>query len=687
MASRGHGAAGGRGNRERDDRGKRPMVDPDPIREPVEETDDKGKRPMVVPDPICEPVEETLEEGELAPIIIGQPTAPSTQVEAGEGSSAGQKKKKKKKTVSKESHEASRARSEVNHHIRHAWFKWFAENAEHRNTFKLYNTLGTSMGVRRLVEHLCKLGRQTYEGRREIAPALPPFDTAIKTRLEVWAESVPYKRMDEYKIWIKTKVFKDWSDASYERMRASHIAGRFATDEGKAWLVKKIEMWERWLNASKPCQVKFGSFSWKMKGCEPISNNQLRWITLKTQISDLTRKIGQGSYGSVYLVGFRDVALGLELGMEGVVPYVAKKCDEKPPYSAWVMMHKELASFAETHCAIVRPIACHNIEAEPILVYHYWNSRDIRQWKNLEHTTRGTRLPDNSGRLMNLITDHSQWFRDLSDEKDQRKWKNVEIFRAHRLEIMCTLWSALEFMHENDWLHCDIHVLNVFLHFPNWDYEDGQEEHRMPTWEDERSLVFAALGDLGMAQQVHVAASVNGRKYPRVPKKERDWIAPELVDSKIQKLAARNIHIHPVYEYNKATDVYALGVLTHQVCGDFFTDMTMPERIAYKKKYYALGAPKDTDPAGRNEILLKDLIKSATHHHAHMRTSAAQGFEVMSDNMKINPMTCSRPTETPSQQRRERTNVYEEYLNAERVNMAYGLAYQEMRQLGLLLPE
>ncbi|KAL3685380.1 hypothetical protein R1sor_003402 [Riccia sorocarpa] len=343
MASRGQGAAGGRGNRERDDRGNRPMVDPDPIREPVEETfeegelapiimgqptspstrgqegaggrgnrdrDDRGKRPMVVPDPICEPVEETLEKGELAPIIIGQPTAPSTQVEAGERSSAGQrssvgqKKKKKKKK----------------------------------------------------------------NGRREIAPALPQFDIAVKTRLEVWAESVPYKLMDEYKIWIKTKVFKDWSDASFERMGASHIAGRFATDEGKAWLVKKIEMWERWLNASKPRQVKLGSFSWKMKGCEPISDNQLRWITLKTQISDLTRKIGQGSYGSVYLVGFRDVALGLELGMEGVVPYVAKKCDEKPPYSAWVMMHKELASFAETHCAIVQPIACHNIEAEPILV-------------------------------------------------------------------------------------------------------------------------------------------------------------------------------------------------------------------------------------------------------------------------------------------------------------------------------
>ncbi|KAL3689024.1 hypothetical protein R1sor_015333 [Riccia sorocarpa] len=202
MASRGHGAAGGRGNRERDDRGKRPMVDPDPIREPVE---------------------ETFEEGELLPSSWGNRHHLQHEDRGGwratdstfnTSRSWGREQRwaeeeEEKKTVTKESHEASRARSEVNHHIRHAWFKWFAENAEHRNTFKLYNTPGTNMGVRRLVEHLCELGQQTYEGRREIAPALPPFDTTIKTRFELWTESVPYKLMDEYKIWIKTKVFKD----------------------------------------------------------------------------------------------------------------------------------------------------------------------------------------------------------------------------------------------------------------------------------------------------------------------------------------------------------------------------------------------------------------------------------------------------------------------------------------------
>ncbi|KAL3699410.1 hypothetical protein R1sor_017432 [Riccia sorocarpa] len=201
---------------------------------------------------------------------------------------------------------------------------------------------------------------------------------------------------------------------------------------------------------------------------------------------------GKGSYGSVYLVGFQDVALGKELGMEGLVSYVAKKCDTVGTNSAWVMMHKELASFAETHCAIVRPIACHNIEAEPLLVYPYWNGRDI---------------------------------------------------------------------------------------------------------------------------------------------------------------------------FNK-------------VCGDFFTDMTKPEWKAYNDKYYDEGADTDTSPAARSQDILKGLIDTVN--------SAVRCFAIISDMMKINPMTCSRSIETSSQQKREATNVYKNYLNSGQVNMAYGMAFHQMRQWGLL---
>ncbi|KAL3699326.1 hypothetical protein R1sor_017348 [Riccia sorocarpa] len=108
MASRGQGRAGGRGNQDREDRGKRPMVDPDPIREPVE---------------------ETFEEGELTPIIMAQATVHPRPVDVGEGSSG---RKTKRKRCNKESYQAAKARTTNNHYIRHAWFTWFAENVEHR---------------------------------------------------------------------------------------------------------------------------------------------------------------------------------------------------------------------------------------------------------------------------------------------------------------------------------------------------------------------------------------------------------------------------------------------------------------------------------------------------------------------------------------------------------------------------
>ncbi|KAL3682938.1 hypothetical protein R1sor_000960 [Riccia sorocarpa] len=579
---------------------------------------------------------------------MAQATVHPRPVDVGEGSNGGKTKRKRR---NKESCHAAKARTTNNHYIRHAWSTWFAEHVEHKETFRRYNTPGTSMGIRRFVEHLCELGRQTYERRRQVIPALPPWDKPIKTTLELWAQQVPSDFKIEYEKWITTKV----------------------------------EMWQRWFEAGKARPVRVGSFSYKMKGCEPISDNQLRWITKPTQISRLTCKIGKGSYGSVYLVGFWDVALGKELGIEGVVSYVAKKCDAVGTNIAWVMMHKELASFAETHCAIVRPIACHNIEAEPILVYPYWNGRDIYQWTRLEHVTRGTRLPDNSGRSGNKITDHPTWFPDPEDFETLHNWKNVEIFRAHRLEIMCTLWSALDFMHEHNWLHCDIHVRNVFLHFPDWDFNEGFPKDKMPTWEDNRSLVFAALGDLGMAQQVHVAASDNGVKYTRTDPVEMDWIAPELVNEKLRELARTCIMIRPINEYNKATDVYALGVLTQKVCEDFFTDMTKPEWKAYNDKYYDAGADRSTNPAARSQYMLKGLIDKATHYHFGQRDSTARCFSIMIDDMKINPMTCCRPIETPSQQKRETANVYhQDYLNSGRENMAYGNAFVQMRQHGLL---
>lgn len=31
--------------------------------------------------------------------------------------------------------------------------------------------------------------------------------------------------------------------------------------------------------------------------------------------------------------------------------------------------------------------------------------------------------------------------------------------------------DILEALHKNDWLHNDLHPQNIFLHFPNWDWD------------------------------------------------------------------------------------------------------------------------------------------------------------------------------------------------------------------------
>ncbi|KAL3699411.1 hypothetical protein R1sor_017433 [Riccia sorocarpa] len=176
---------------------------------------------MVDPDPILEPVEETFEEGELAPIIMAQLTLPLRPVYVGEGSNG---RKRKRKKGNKECYEAAKARTTNNQYVRHAWFKWFAENVEHKDTFRRYNTPGTSMGIRRFVEHLCELGRQT-----------------------------DFK--DDYEKWINIQVFKDWSDGSYKRHGETHIAGRLATLEGKASLLTKIECGKDGSRRARPVQL------------------------------------------------------------------------------------------------------------------------------------------------------------------------------------------------------------------------------------------------------------------------------------------------------------------------------------------------------------------------------------------------------------------------------------------------
>ncbi|KAL3698713.1 hypothetical protein R1sor_012789 [Riccia sorocarpa] len=215
----------------------------------------------------------------------------------------------------------------MNHIIRHAWFLWFAHNVEEKESIRQFYTPGKDKGAIRFIQKLVDLGITTYEKRETNLDEIPitPITKAQEKTMRIWAAKISFRLVEEF------------------------------------------------------------------KACEPISDNVLRWIRNPQQLTRLTdgKKIGGGRYGNIYKVRITDPGLGNELGMAGIVKYATKVCKSMEINNAWVMMHKELASFDENHCSIVRLVACHNMQDNPILVYPYWNDGDINKWCGYEHMTRG----------------------------------------------------------------------------------------------------------------------------------------------------------------------------------------------------------------------------------------------------------------------------------------------------------
>ncbi|KAL3696546.1 hypothetical protein R1sor_010622 [Riccia sorocarpa] len=95
--------------------------------------------------------------------------------------------------------------------------------------------------------------------------------------------------------------------------------------------------------------------------------------------------------------------------------------------------------------------------------------------------------------------------------------------------------AGLKFMHLHKWLHCDIHWLNVLLHFPSWDWDEtksradsGRDNENRPLSPlIKRSMVFVGIGDLGWAQTFEEVQK-DFDPYPVSDPNPRRWIALEL---------------------------------------------------------------------------------------------------------------------------------------------------------------
>lgn len=213
-------------------------------------------------------------------------------------------------------------------------------------------------------------------------------------------------------------------------------------------------------------------------------------------------------YRDIYDVDIWDAALAKILRKNGVVKYITKKLKDHVTSRGIDELWKEMTVFTMDHSGIVRPVAVLYEYQNPILIFPYWNGKDIKKWMKAENDTRG-KLSFNKKLRIRVPND-------IIDKYTREELALVVIFCKHHLEIVSTLWSTLAFTHQHKWLHCDIHLRNLFIHFSRWDYEKGSFEQRKNSFSP--FLMFVGIGDLKYAQRMEIAA---GCKDENIQSKRR----------------------------------------------------------------------------------------------------------------------------------------------------------------------
>ncbi|KAL3683148.1 hypothetical protein R1sor_001170 [Riccia sorocarpa] len=557
--------------------------------------------------------------------------------------------------------------------IRHAWFKWFTSQANLTPMRKLYWTPGVDEGRKRFENKLVELGTEAFAhlSLDPNAPLFSHYTLDVQTRLRKYVTQVPFQWTQELETWLASDQFHSWInerpawvfpstlreprylDPIKERCRVVdrmwserriqlnflttlHVQALRGVDilsvcqplaSVLPLLVKlhsqefphspghlrvpsirqRARVWQEWFK--KPRELSNGnSLFFKYKECEPMSDNKIRWINFNTWLTPMVprTRLGAGLYGTVYKVGVVDSSLVADLGSHDVVFYVAKLLNDTPWSNARDEMLKELFAFTVNHPTVVRPVAAFSDPKTPGLLFPWWNGTAIKKWYQIERTLRRKVTLD--GKTRQVSEDIGKYDRDHQ--------LNATIFRRHRLQIAGTLLQGLAFMHGRDWLHCDIHYGNIFVHFPLWDWDDKQAHNKrhdnLETDGDRinRKLVFVGIGDLGYDQTTQDAAA-GKRRYNHLDKVPQKWTAPELI---VEKAFTGEDGKQYITYWTKSTDVFAMGWLIREICGDFFIHMSREEKLEYDREKWAIGYPTTSEPPHQtHQLRLKEALDAMVY--------------------------------------------------------------------------
>lgn len=223
-----------------------------------------------------------------------------------------------------------------------------------------------------------------------------------------------------------------------------------------------------------------------------------------------TQRLGAGAFSFVALVKINDphfpevhYAAKCMLRGEGLI-------------SAQQLAQIEATNINLHHRGIIAPRGLVRDRTRPMVIYRYWNGGTLGQW--LEVMKEQVYRPPSSS------------FRDTAG--------TVEAVRAHLFHIINGIVHTIEYMHNFDFMHNDLHAYNVLLHF-------------------EEEKVYVGIADWGRADYY---PSLN--HSPALPDDEQT--TKDAYRTKFKHLAPECIFRTPPC-YSKPQEVYSLSYLVQRL--------------------------------------------------------------------------------------------------------------------------
>ncbi|KAL3687307.1 hypothetical protein R1sor_013616 [Riccia sorocarpa] len=175
----------------------------------------------------------------------------------------------------------------------------------------------------------------------------------------------------------------------------------------------------------------------------------------------------------------------------------------------------------------------------------------------------------------------------------------------------------------------------------------GVEVETDSQWTPARTADVMAPYDADMHLNTKDQTKEGRKSYPVGDPDPRAWVAPELTrEEACPDWRGRKY----IVCFTESTDIYAMGYVLWDLCGDFFSDMTPREISAYGDEMFAKGFPtKASLPHVVHGLRLrKALDRTMTvtiANRINHRRIAAYWATFFQEQLMVDPLVCRRPPE------------------------------------------